>query len=173
MVKKKFILPAKLRDELKKPLGILVNESDLINFLKKEKYIVSVGDQVTYTLIKNKIEPIFCIVDLKTKRKLCNNETINLIKSYGEKKYIVKNPPGCISDDLWDSIKKSYQHLGEKNIRIEVDGEEDLATLPAILLAPNRDVTIIYGMPDKGVVIVKSNEMNKIKAKKIIDEMWN
>ena len=61
--------------------------------------------------------------------------------------------------------------MGEKTIRIEVDGEEDLATLPAIFLAPNRDVTIIYGLPDKGVVIVKTIEENIIKAKKIIDEM--
>ena len=36
--------------------------------LKNEKYIVSVGDQVTYTLIKNNIKPVFCIVDFKTKR---------------------------------------------------------------------------------------------------------
>jgi len=55
--------------------------------------------------------------------------------------------------------------LSKKNIRIEVDGEEDLATLPSIYLSPNRDVTIIYGMPDKGVVIVKTNDENKIKIK--------
>jgi len=46
-----------------------------------------------------------------------------------------------------------------------------LATLPSIYLSPNRDVTIIYGMPDKGVVIVKTNELNKLKAKKILDKM--
>ena len=61
--------------------------------------------------------------------------------------------------------------MGEETIRIEVLGEEDLSALPAIFLAPNRDVTIIYGLPDKGVVVVKTNEENKNKAKKIIDEM--
>jgi len=171
MVKKKWILPEKLREELKKPFGFLFNEKELLEFLKNEKYIVSIGDQVTYTILKNNIMPVFCIVDYKTKRKSCNNEIIKLIKSYGQKKIIVKNPSGCISDDLWNSIRDSYRNIGEKTIRIEVEGEEDLATLPAIILAPNRDVTIIYGLPDKGVVIVKTIEDNIIKAKKIIDEM--
>jgi len=171
MVKKKWILPEKLREELKKPFGFLFNEKELLEFLKNEKYIVSIGDQVTYTILKNNIMPVFCIVDYKTKRKSCNNEIIKLIKSYGQKKIIVKNPPGCISDDLWTSIRDSYRNIGEKTIRIEVEGEEDLATLPAIILAPNRDVTIIYGLLDKGVVIVKAIEDNIIKAKKIIDEM--
>ena len=171
MVKKKCILPDRLRDELKKPLGLLFDERELLDLLKKERYIVSIGDQVSYTILKNNIKPIFCIVDYKTKRKACNMEMIKVIKSYGQKKLIVKNPPGCISDDLWNSIKESYKNIGGKTIRIEVEGEEDLATLPAIFLAPNRDVTIIYGLPDKGVVIVKAIKENKLKAKKIIDEM--
>jgi GTP-dependent dephospho-CoA kinase len=171
MLKKKCILPVKLRDELKKPLGFLLNEKELLDFLKKEKYIVSIGDQVTYTLLKNNIKPVFCIVDFKTMRRPCNNEIIKMIKSYGEKKFTVENPAGCISNDLWCVIKESYHQIGEETIRIEVDGEEDLAALPAIFLAPNTDVTIIYGMPDKGVVVVRANEENKNKAKKIIDEM--
>jgi uncharacterized protein (UPF0218 family) len=171
MVKKKCVLPDKLRNELKKPLGPLLKEKDLYDFLKKEKYIVSIGDQVTYDILKNNIKPVFCIVDYKTKRKFCSKEMIKIIKSYGEKNLKIKNPPGCISEDLWNSIEESYKIIGEKTIRIDVDGEEDLATLPAIYLAPSRDVTIIYGLPDKGVVIVKSIEENRIKAKKIIDEM--
>ncbi len=171
MVKKRCILSDKLRDELKKPLGLLFNEKELLSFLKKEKYIVTIGDQVTYTLLKNNIEPVFCVIDYRTKRESCNEIIIKELKSYGQKKFIVQNPPGCITEELWNSIKESYNYLGEKKIRIEVDGEEDLATLPAIYLAPIRDVTIIYGLPDKGVVVVRAIKENKIKAKKIIDEM--
>jgi uncharacterized protein (UPF0218 family) len=172
MVKNKYILPDKLRDELKKPWGPLVNNTKLFNNIKEEKFIVSIGDQVTYTILKKNIKPIFCIIDYKTKRKKCNEEIINLIKSYGDKILKVKNPPGCISVDLWNNIKKAYSEMGFNAFRIEVEGEEDLATLPAIILSPNRDVTIIYGLPDKGVVIVKTNEENKVKAKKIINGMW-
>jgi uncharacterized protein (UPF0218 family) len=171
MVKKKCVLPEKLRDELKKPLGKLFKEKELLNFIKNEKYIVSIGDLVTYTLLKNNVKPLMCIVDYKTKRKTCSKNIIEIIKSYGDEKIKVENPPGCITNELWDSINDSYKKISIKKIIIEVKGEEDLATLPALILAPNRDVTIIYGMPDKGVVVVKAIEENIIKAKNIINEM--
>jgi uncharacterized protein (UPF0218 family) len=171
MVKKKWILTEKLRVELKKPLGPLFIENEFLDFIKNDKYIISIGDLVTYTILINNIKPQFCIVDYKTKRKSCSKDIINVIKEYGDKIINVRNPPGCITEELWVSISESYKSIGLKNIRIEVDGEEDLATLPAIALAPKRDVTIIYGLPDKGVVVVKTIEENIIKAKNIINEM--
>ena len=68
------VLPDFLRDELKKPIGRLVNEEELLNILPDEKFIVSVGDQVTYTLLKHNIEPVFCVVDFKIKRDRCHSE---------------------------------------------------------------------------------------------------
>ena len=171
MAKIKFTLTEELRDELKKPLGPIVSNDQIYNFLKNEKYIVSIGDLVTYTILNYNIYPIFCIVDYKTKRNNCRDDLIKTIKSYGDKIININNPAGCITEDLWDSIRESYNDMGKNNIRIEVEGEEDLATLPSIYLSPNRDVTIIYGMPDKGVVIVKTNELNKLKVKKILDKM--
>ena len=73
MVNIKYILPNNLRNKLKEPLGILLNEKELLLRLKKEKYIVTIGDQVTYTLLKNSIKPVFCIVDYKTKRNNCTD----------------------------------------------------------------------------------------------------
>ena len=61
-------LPDNLRDLLKTPMGKLVLENELIEILKDKKIIVSVGDQVTYTILKYSIEPIFCIVDYQTRR---------------------------------------------------------------------------------------------------------
>jgi len=150
------ILPDSLRNLLRKPIGQLVNENELIDILKNEKYIVSIGDLVTYTILKNEIEPIFCIVDYKTRRGKCSIEIIDFIKSFGKKSVVVKNPPATISDDLWNVIKIAYENIELSSLRIEVDGEEDLASLAAIYMAP-PDVTIIYGLPDKGVLVVKSN----------------
>ena len=166
----KCILPDNLRDKLKEPLGILVDEKEFIRLLKKENYIVSVGDQVTYTLLKNNIEPVFCIVDYRIKRSQYSDEIKNTIQSFGIKKVKIENPPKCISKDLWDSIESAYKNIGKYTLRIEIEGEEDLAALPAILLAP-VDVTIIYGLPDKGVVIVKAVERNKRKVKEILEKM--
>jgi uncharacterized protein (UPF0218 family) len=164
------VLPDKLRDLLREPIGQLVNEKELLIILKKEKYIVSIGDLVTYTILKNEIEPIFCIVDYKTRRGKCSAEIIEVIKSFGRKSIIVKNPPATISDDLWNVIKIVYENLDSNGIRIEVEGEEDLASLAAIYMAP-PDVTIIYGLPDKGVLVVKSTKENKRKVKGILDKM--
>ena len=164
------VLPDILRDKLKEPIGRLVNEEELLDLLTNERYIVSVGDQVTYTILKHNIEPVFCIVDFKIKRDRCHSEIKNLIRSFGKKKIVVNNPPGCISDDLWNAIESAYKKLEKGSLRIEVIGEEDLAALPAIFLAPSY-VTIIYGLPDKGVVVVKALEENKRKVKEILDEL--
>ena len=54
--------------------------------------------------------------------------------------------------------------------RIEIEGEEDLASLAAIFLAPSN-VTVIYGLPDKGVLVVNPDSDIKRRVKEIIDKM--
>lgn len=164
------VLPDKLRDKLKEPIGQLVNEEELLKLLKNEKYVVSVGDQVTYTLLKHGISPVFCVVDFKVKRKEAPSDFNKLVRSFGKKAVKIKNPPGSIVDELWATIETAYQTLEGGSLRIEVVGEEDLASLAAIYLAP-PDVTIIYGLPNKGVLVVKSSDENKQKVKEILDEM--
>jgi len=164
------VLPNNLRDFLKEPMGQLVNEKKLLNLLKNEKFIISIGDLVTYTILKNHIEPIFCVVDFKTRRGECSQEIVELIKSFGKKSIVVKNPPGTISDDLWRVIEIAFENIEVASFRIEIDGEDDLASLAVIFLAP-KDVTIIYGLPDKGVLVVKPTYENKKKVKEILDKM--
>ena len=164
------VLPDNLRDFLKEPMGQLLDEKNLLNLLKNEKFVVSIGDVVTYTILKHHIEPIFCIVDFKTRRGECSQESVDLIKSFGKKSIVVKNPPGTISDDLWKVIELAFEDLKNTSLRIEVDGEDDLASLVVIYLAP-KDVTIIYGLPDKGVLVVKPTYENKKKVKEVLDKM--
>ena len=163
-------LPEHLRELLKEPIGLLVDEKKLVEILKNEKYIVSVGDQVTYTLLKYDIKPFMGIVDYKTRRGSCSDDVKKLIKSFGRKTFAVENPPGCISDDLWNIIGFAFEDLTSGNILIEVEGEEDLASLAVIYLAPSV-VTIIYGLPDRGVLVVKPTSEVKQKIKKVLDEM--
>jgi len=79
------VLPDKLRDKLKEPIGQLVDEEKLLKILKHEKHVVSVGDQVTYTLLKHGISPIFCVVDFKVKRNKIPSDFNELIRSFGKK----------------------------------------------------------------------------------------
>jgi uncharacterized protein (UPF0218 family) len=165
------VLPEDLRDILKEPIGKLVNEKQLLEILSDEEYIVSIGDQVTYTLLKNNIEPIFCVVDYKTRRGEFPLEFIQIIKTYGDEVVKVNNPQGCITDELWEAIENAFEDSDDGiTTRIEVDGEEDLASLVAIFLAP-LDVTIIYGLPNKGVLVVKPTSQNKEKVCDILNQM--
>jgi len=165
-----YKLPDTLRNLLKTQIGQLVNEKQLIDILKNERYIVSVGDQVTYTLLKNNIEPVFCIVDYKTHRGNCSDEICSLIRSFGKKSVVIKNPRGYITDELWNVIKYALENLDTSSLRIEIEGEEDLASLAVISMAP-EDVTIIYGLPNKGVLVVKPTKENKQKTNNILDKM--
>ena len=90
------ILPDDLREILKEPIDKLVDERGLLKLLKKEEYIVSVGDQVTYTLLKHNIEPVFCIVDFKIKREHSPSDIKNMIQTCGTKKVVIRKTPGCI-----------------------------------------------------------------------------
>ena len=165
-----LVLPEDLRDKLKEPLGHLVDEQGLLKLIKDENYIVSVGDLVTFTLLKNNIKPIICIVDYILERKEYSSEMKQKIQDFGRKHINVKNPPGVITDELWNAIESVYKNLEKGPLCIEIEGEEDLAALAAIYMAPPY-VTIIYGLPNKGVVIVKANEANKRKVKEILDKM--
>jgi uncharacterized protein (UPF0218 family) len=165
-----YVLPDDLKDTLKGYIGDLVDEPGLLKLLKKEKYIVSVGDKVTYTLLKHGIAPLLCIIDYKLERKPYPSEMKALIQRFNTIHLQIKNPAGTITDELWDAIKTVFKNLKNRPVCIEVDGEEDLASLAAIYLAPGG-VTVIYGLPNKGVVVVKVTPTHKKKVKEVLDRM--
>lgn len=165
-----YVLSDDLKDTLKGYIGQLVDEPTLLKLLKKEQHIVSVGDKVTYTLLKHGFSPILCIVDFILERKPYPPEMKAFIKDFGKVHMKIKNPPGTITDELWDAIKTVFQNPQTNPVCIEVDGEEDLASLAAIYLAP-PGVTVIYGLPNKGVVVVQATTAHKKKVKEVLDRM--
>jgi uncharacterized protein (UPF0218 family) len=165
-----YVLPAELREKLSQPIGHLVDELGLLRLVAHEKYIVSVGDRVTYTLLKHEITPVLCIIDFLLKRKPYPEEMKEVLLHFGRIRLHVKNPVGMITDDLWEAIESVYKRLKNGPYCIEVDGEEDLASLVAIYLAPGG-VTVIYGLPNRGVVVVKATRSHKQKVKEVLDKM--
>ncbi len=80
---------------------------------------------------------------------------------------IVNNPPGHITKELVNAVKNTYLSIiknGRQRI-IQVVGEEDLAGVPAILLAPLGGI-VLYGQPREGVVLVEVTEEMK---KRLLD----
>ena len=84
----------------------------------------------------------------------------------GKKVMKAKNPPGVITKDLFDKTLAALSEEVDGGIRIEVEGEEDLASLIAITHAP-KGAIIIYGMPNLGLTVIKVDD----DAKKIATDM--
>ena len=161
-----YKLPTEFRDELRGVIGEITDGSHLKKKLKGR--VVSVGDEVTLTLKKEGIEPDICIIDFKSRRKDYNHKEKKQIESIGEIVLKATNPPECISDELMEKISEAY--TSKKKIRIEVEGEEDLAALPAILLAPD-ETTVLYGLPSKGIVLIDVKEKEKKIVKDFLEKM--
>jgi uncharacterized protein (UPF0218 family) len=168
---KTYYLTDKLRNQLKTPLGDLIEGEPrvTVNFLNlyiediKPLKVLSVGDFVTSNILRRGICIDVCIIDGRIMRKeveplsLKTNKVIN-----------VTNPPGTISSNAWEAICQASK--GDEKVAILVDGEEDLLALPAIICAPSGSL-VVYGQPRRGIVLVRVNERKKLCVKKILKEM--
>jgi len=147
---KDIVIPPKFRQIFSQTPDVLITKESQIEFLSS-KMLVTVGDVVTATAIRYKIIPKLSIVDFKTKR----DEILPSMPNKWDRRISVRNEPGSISVDLWNSIETAFKSKG--NTLIEVDGEEDLASIPAILMAPDGAI-VIYGVPDKGIAVYEVGE---------------
>jgi uncharacterized protein (UPF0218 family) len=166
-----YILTPELRIKLKEPLGTLVKGSfsetieKLEEMAEREKptFIISVGDVVSKNLMKSKVPPQLSIVDNKVMRR-----KIRQIQIKAEKTFHVKNPPGTITEEAAKAIQGALKST--QQIRIVVDGEEDLLTLITISYAPLNSF-VIYGQPNEGIVVVKVTPEKKAHISEILKIM--
>ncbi len=61
----------------------------------------------------------------------------------------VKNPAGTLTDELICALERAIRN---RPSTIIVDGEEDLAVIPLVLMA-DEGAIVLYGQPHKGVVL--------------------
>ena len=73
-----------------------------------------------------------------------------------------------MNPELIELIKDSL--AGAERIKIVVNGEEDLATLPAILYAPLGSA-VVYGQPNEGSVLVEVTLEKKEQIKDLMKRM--
>lgn len=156
-----YILPSNLRSRLRTPLGKIVTSTELENELDHSVECIVVGDESAITLQKKKYNIKLAIVDFQTQRRK-DSDLKREVSKIGKKVIQVKNPKGTITDELWTAIAKGLQE--PVPVRIEVTGEEDLAFIPCMLLAPD-DSIIIYGYPNRGLVLAWVNNTNRKTVK--------
>jgi hypothetical protein len=161
-------LPDSLRLELRRPFGRVVNNEELIKEVKGRKgLLITVGDDCSYFLIKNGINPDIVIYDLRIKRKDVIGEVRDVLGEFNNGEVIVHNQPSVIMDELVVSVKDA---LEKGKGKILVKGEEDLAALVVMIYAPDGAL-VVYGQPDEGAVLVDMNEEVRDRAVRSYESM--
>jgi uncharacterized protein (UPF0218 family) len=140
-------LPDHLRDELKEPMGPLFTDgADLLAAAGSP--LIAVGDVVTYHLLAAGRVPDVAVVDERTERSAVDPEVRDAIGGF-DRGVTVGNPPATLTAGLLSALREAIGREG--TTLIDVDGEEDLATLPALVLAP-AGASVVYGQPGEGMV---------------------
>lgn len=162
-------LPENLREDLKIPLGDLINDIDVNNKniqtkINPKSIIITVGDKTTENIISLGIRPQIQIIDgleKRNQRDIPLDDKINTVLT-------CKNPPGEITQESIQTIQKAFS--SDPPIRIIVDGEEDLLVIPVCIAAPENSV-VMYGQPNEGLVIVHVTPEIREKVQKILNVM--
>lgn len=157
-------LPDELRGALKDPMGPVYTDTE--NLLGSiDGIVITVGDIVTYHLKAAGRDPDISVIDGRTERSPVETTIADTLEASD---VTVANPAATLTDELLKALRDAM--TSEFPVRIQVNGEEDLATLPAILVAP-EGASVVYGQPDSGMVAVRVTEDAKTQVREIISKM--
>ena len=161
-------LPDSLREQLKIPLGILLpigqdTKENIQKYISNNLYLITVGDKTTEKMIEYEIIPSLQIIDGFEKR-----QKREFPKLGNESELKVDNPAAEITLESIEIIKKAFTMTPP--IRLTVNGEEDLMVLPVCIHAPKNSV-VLYGQPNKGLVLVQITTEIRNKAQTLLDMM--
>jgi len=173
-VKAKYCLPDGLRSELRKQYGELYTGDEaettkrIVRDMGKPVKLITVGDITTFNILESGIVPDVSVVDDKTRRQPASNRIVKGTRHPHFEIITVDNPAGSITEQLESAIVSA---LGSKKpVQIYVRGEEDLAALPVIALAPMSSV-VVYGLPDQGAMMVRVTERIKNEISSLLEKM--
>ncbi|VVC04104.1 Uncharacterised protein [Candidatus Bilamarchaeum dharawalense] len=155
-------IPDEIKNELKKPLGRLVQIQEMKE-ISLSKKIISVGDVCTLNLISIGITPHLAVFDHIYMRKNLDPESVRILHTKFSKPKKYKNPPGTLSNRIINDAKKLIENGGA----VLIDGEEDLTAL-AFILAANENYVVVYGQPNEGMILVEPEKGIKKKIEKLI-----
>jgi hypothetical protein len=111
--------------------------------------------------------PDVAVVDGLTKRSAVD-EAVRRELSDPESRLDVANPAGEITGPLADALVDALDAGGP--VTVVVDGEEDLATPPAVVAAP-VGASVVYGQPDEGMVLVAVTDETKAAMRSLLRRM--
>ena len=151
-------MPDSMRVELSMPFGSLFKGEEVLEALSECDRVIAVGDVVSSTLINKGVIPHLTVYDRRNERREMKAgehpaDLLNVPET------IVENPPGSITSGMFRALKDGLDSRDKTKVRVE--GEEDLAALVCAAIAPAGSC-LVYGLPGKGVVLVRTDaEVNK------------
>lgn len=160
-----FVLPDEVRPTLQRPLGKLFTDiSKAIEHIRmlRPARLITVGDIVTSSFLNAGLKPDVAVVDFIVMRSQAGEKIKGLIESFNAPTVQLKNPAGVITPELWKSFENE-----RFPVKIIVEGEEDLATIPAVITAPNNSV-VAYGQPKEGVVLVEVTDEKRHEFQELL-----
>ena len=166
-----LVLKKNLRPEFKKAIGTLYpsldDDEDFLASQEPDTLLVSVGDVTTRNLQEQGLIPHLGIIDQQVERKPAPQDIV-----YDNVTLKADNPAGTVTRELWDAVEQGFQLIkAGYRVLILVKGEEDLAVVPAVILAPPGSL-VLYGQPGEGVVICEVDRLRDkvIKMKEMLME---
>jgi uncharacterized protein (UPF0218 family) len=162
-------LPAPLRAELAEPFGPVYEDATAL-LADAGRPVVAVGDVVAYHLREAGHEPAVSVVDGRTERRAAPDPVRRAIPDPDR---TVENPAGRLSRALLIALRDAVAGLDpdpDRPVVVRVEGEEDLATLPAILLAPPGGA-VVYGQPGAGMVLVVADASARDRTRDLLGRM--
>jgi uncharacterized protein (UPF0218 family) len=167
-------LPESLRGELKDPLGSIYTATDEL-LADAGRPLIAVGDIVTYHLLEAGSRPTIALVDGKTKREAVADEVNEAIDTGSFDRHVtVRNPAATLTAGLLEALRAAIDRAtageGQSTVIEVTAGEEDLAALPALAIAP-EGAAVVYGQPDEGMVLGAADDETRAGVWNLLERM--
>ena len=163
----RYVLPEALRPVLAEPFGPIHTTGEAIRKVQG-RLVIAVGDVVTQTFLNAGVVPKLMVIDGVTQRGAVVENALAGLPTHGVKRVTVANPPAVLTGQLIAAMDTALK--GKGSTVLTVKGEEDLAALPAMIMAP-EGAAVCYGQPNRGVVIVIVTPEVRRRATDILHQM--
>lgn len=160
-------LPDALRGAFKDPLGPIETDAEVL-VGDVVGPLITVGDVVTYHFERIGHTPDVAVVDGLTERDTVEDDVARTLEASDARRREANNPAATLSESMLRTLREALE-AAEPTV-IDVDGEEDLVTLPAIAIAPDG-ASVVYGQPGEGMVHVRVDSEVRKRARGLLNRM--
>lgn len=158
-------LPDALRAELKDPVGPVYTDPAAL-LADAGRPLIAVGDVVTAHLL-TETTPDVALVDGKTEREaLADDRRVD--RDAFDRVVYVRNPAATLSEELLVELADAL--ADDATTLLVVEGEEDLAAVPAIAAAPSG-ASVVYGQPGEGMVLAAVDSETRAAMLEFLERM--